>query len=60
MKKFIKRLCLILLAMLPIASVSFAAQSALGSAQIMANNASDSASGESAIDSGLEGPNHPK
>lgn len=37
----IKKACLILLAMVPVASVSFAAKSALGVAQIRSGAASD-------------------
>ncbi|OGR66616.1 MAG: hypothetical protein A2X31_04660 [Elusimicrobia bacterium GWB2_63_22] len=51
-----KKCCLLLLAMIPLASVSFAAQSALSSAQIRAGNAADEVLAESAIDSGIHGP----
>lgn len=51
-----KKYCLLLLAMVPLASVSFAARSALSSAQIRSGNASDVVLAESGIDSGINGP----
>lgn len=51
-----KKYCLLLLAMMPLVAVSFAAQSALSSAQIRSGNAADQALAESGIDSGIHGP----
>lgn len=50
----IKKLCLILLAMAPIASVSFAAKSALNVAQIRNGNASDAQLSDSGPKSGIQ------
>ncbi len=53
MGKAFKRFCLMLLAVLPIASVSFAAKSSLSSAQIRSGVANSGDLISSAIDSGI-------
>jgi len=56
MKILIKRYCLILLAMSPIISVAFAANSALNVAQIRNSNASDTELANSGSPSGITWP----
>lgn len=53
MKIAIKKFCLMVLAMSPILSVAFAAQSALNVAQIRNGNATDSALKDGGVRSGV-------